>query len=187
MKGKTRKRTLHVIIDTREQLPFPFASDKYPSQVERGTLKTGDYSLAGLEHCVAIERKSLDDLIGCLIVGRDRFERELDRARSLECFAVVIEASLEDVSRHRYNSRMDPHAALQSVLAFQVRYRCPFVWAGTRAGAEYATYWTLEKYQREREERELEAKAVAELEGLGKRWNAPKPEATRETRGASHA
>ncbi|WP_243312350.1 ERCC4 domain-containing protein [Fundidesulfovibrio agrisoli] len=160
---------LPIIIDTREQLPFPFAPDKYPAHLTRGTLTTGDYSLAGLEHCVSVERKSLDDLIGCLTVGRERFERELERSRFLECFAVVIEASVEDVARHRYTSRMDPHAALQSILAFQVRYRCPFVWAGSRSGAEYATYWTLEKFQREKKEALLEQAALVELEAIGKR------------------
>lgn len=156
---------LQIVTDTREQRPFPF--HKYPAQVERGTLKTGDYSLAGLEQHCAIERKSLDDLIGCLSVGRDRFERELERGAALECFAVAIEASLEDVARHRYTSRMAPHAALQSILAFQVRYGCPFVWAGSREGAEYVTFWTLEKFRREIEARELEARAVAELEEIG--------------------
>ena len=66
-----------VIIDSREQAPLAFAN--LPSEV--GTLDTGDYSIRGLEHLVAVERKSLDDLLG--IVGRDRqrFRRELQRLR----------------------------------------------------------------------------------------------------------
>jgi len=155
-----------IVVDTREQAPYSF--EHFPLvETLRGTLPTGDYSLAGYERHAAIERKSLDDLIGCLTVGRDRFERELDRARSLECFAVVVEASMEDVSRHRYTSRMDPHAALQSILAFQVRYGVPFVWAGSRRGGEYVTYWTLQKYAREVEARQREVQAVAELEDMG--------------------
>ena len=58
----------------------------------------------------------------------------------------MVEASLEDVSKGRYRSEMKPHAALQSIFAFQVRYRVPFIWAGSRAGAEYVTYSLLEKY-----------------------------------------
>ena len=53
----------------------------------------------------------------------------------------------------RYRSRMKPHAALQSVLAFTVRYGCPFIWCGNRAGAEYATYHLLRHYLREAQER----------------------------------
>ena len=42
------------VCDSREQLPLDLA----PLQVVGGTLTTGDYSLRGLEHLVAIERKS---------------------------------------------------------------------------------------------------------------------------------
>ena len=46
------------IQDTREQLPL----DLHPLRVEVGTLATGDYSVLGLEHVVAVERKGLSDL-----------------------------------------------------------------------------------------------------------------------------
>jgi hypothetical protein len=86
-----------IIIDTREQAPFEVT--RFPNvETERGTLATGDYSLPGFEDCVAIERKSLDDLIACLQgSNRERFERELQRARHYNLFAVVVEASLDDV------------------------------------------------------------------------------------------
>ncbi|WP_256128377.1 ERCC4 domain-containing protein [Desulfolutivibrio sulfoxidireducens] len=151
---------LQIIVDSREQAPYAFAS--FNVEVVRAGLRTGDYSLPGLETLVAVERKALDDLIGCLTVGRGRFERELDRARGMTCFAVVVEASMEDVSRHRYTSRMNPHAAMQSVLAFQVRYGMPFVWAGSRRGGEYVTFWMLQKFRREHEARQAEAQAVVD-------------------------
>ena len=66
---------------------------------------------------------------------------------------VVVEASLADVSQGRYQSAMKPQAALQSIITFQVRYRIPFIWAGSRKAAEYCTFWTLAKYLRELEER----------------------------------
>ena len=52
-----------------------------------------------------------------------------------------------------YRSEMKPHAVLQSVIAFQVRYTVPFLFCGDRAGAEYTTFWLLAKYAREIEER----------------------------------
>lgn len=56
---------------------------------------------------------------------------------------------------------MKAQAALQSVFAFQVRYRVPFVWAGNRAGAEYVTFSLLEKYLSEIGKRyELAAKTM---------------------------
>lgn len=160
---------LEIVVDTREQRPFTFAGSGYLATVTRAGLKTGDYSLMNLEDSIAVERKGLDDLVGCLTVGRDRFERELDRSRSLSCFAVVVEASMGDIARHRYTSRMNPHAALQSILAFQVRYGVPFVWAGSRTGAEYVTYWWLHKARREHEARQAETQAVGELEAMGRR------------------
>jgi len=143
---------LRIICDSREQAPFGFC--KFECLVQAGTLATGDYSLVGLEDRCAVERKGLDDLLGCLTgEGRERFERELARARGMECFAVVVEASMLDVAEGRYRSRMKPHAALQSVLAFQVRYKVPFLWCGNRAGAEYATFHYLRHYLREAQER----------------------------------
>ena len=164
---------LAVVVDSREQAPYAFERFQVAEIIKAG-LPTGDYSLSGHEDRAAVERKALHDLIGCLTVGRERFERELSRARSLECFAVVVEASMEDVARHRYTSKMDPHAALQSILAFQVRYGCPFVFAGSRQGGEYVTFWMLQKYAREAEARQKEAQAVAELEEMGKRKAAGK-------------
>jgi hypothetical protein len=78
--------------------------------------------------------------------NRERFERELARAGSFERFAVVIEAGLHDVKAGRYRSEMKPHAVLQSVTAFYIRYGIPFLFCGDRAGAEYLTYSILEKF-----------------------------------------
>jgi len=64
------------------------------------------------------------------------------------------------VSKGRYRSEMKAHVALQSIFAFKVRYRVPFVWAGNRAGAEYVTYSLLEKYLTEIQKRfEMASKA----------------------------
>lgn len=141
---------MKIIIDSREQAPLDLSP--YDCAMETGSLATGDYSLAGLEDLAAIERKSLPDLVACLQGDqRQRFERELARGRGMDMFMVVIEAAMQDVRNHNYRSQMKPHAVLQSVLAFQVRYRVPFFWAGSRQGAAYTVYWSLAKYLREAE------------------------------------
>jgi DNA excision repair protein ERCC-4 len=144
---------MRILVDTREQLPFTF--DAFPgATIETATLPVGDYSLPGFLDKVSIERKSLDDLIGCLMgSNRDRFERELARGRHYELFVVVMEASLDDLAHGRYQSQMKAHSAAQSLFAFQVRYRLSIVWAGNRHRAEYVTYSLLEKYLREIGER----------------------------------
>lgn len=155
---------MRILVDTREQAPFTFAG--YEAAPEPATLPVGDYSLPGFEDRVAIERKELNDLINCLMDdNRARFERELAKGRHYDLFAVVVEATLTDVSQGAYWSLMNPHSALQSIIAFQVRYRIPFVWAGNRKGAEYCTFWLLSKYLREIEERfKLAAKARPDKE-----------------------
>jgi hypothetical protein len=136
-----------VIVDSREQAPYNFTHERYGNVVvEVGTLDTGDYSLAGLADRVAVERKSLPDLVACLSRERDRFERELQRAASLDAFAVVVEASWADLAGGKYRSQMNPHSACQSVLAFTCRYRVPFLFAGSRDGAEYACWGFLRQY-----------------------------------------
>lgn len=162
-----------ILVDSREQAPFAFQG--YDAAPEPATLPVGDYSLPGFEDRVAIERKSLDDLISCLMnENRERFERELAKGRAYDLFAVVVEASLADVSRGRYRSEMKAHSALQSILAFQVRYGTSFIWAGNREGAEYCIYWLLAKYLREMEERHKLAVKAQEMKTPGGRGRGQK-------------
>ena len=134
-----------ILTDSREQLPYSFT--RWPVEIQTASLTTGDYSLPGFESQIAIERKSLDDLISCLMgANRSRFEKELSRARSYELFAVVVESDLADVAKGLYQSNMKPTPALQSISAFHVRYGIPFLFCGNRAGAEYITYSLLSKY-----------------------------------------
>ena len=134
-----------ILQDNRENLPYLF--DRWPVEVKAATLKTGDYSLPGFTDQAAIERKSLDDLIGCLTgSNRSRFERELSRARSFELFVVIVESDLSQISNKQYHSVMNPDAVLQSIVAFHIRYGVPFLFAGDRCGAEYLTYSLLQKF-----------------------------------------
>ena len=160
-------------MDSREQNPFTFQG--YQADSEPATLPVGDYSLPFWEDRVTIERKTLNDLVGCLM-GKDRtrFERELTKGRAYDLFCVIVEASLEDVSRGRYRSEIKPHAVIQSIIVFQVRYGVSFVWAGNRAGAEYVTYSLLSKYLREIGERfklAMENETPAGEAGAVKRCN----------------
>lgn len=144
---------MKILVDSREQRAFSF--DAFPgATTETATLPVGDYSLVGFQDRVSIERKSLDDLVSCLMNdNRARFERELAKSRHYDLFAVVVEASLDDLAQGRYKSQMKAASAAQSLFAFQVRYRLSIIWAGNRHRAEYVTYSLLEKYLREISER----------------------------------
>ncbi|HAL92386.1 MAG TPA: hypothetical protein DCM68_05110 [Verrucomicrobia bacterium] len=145
---------LPVVCDSREQLPFGFAG--LPATVTVGTLEAGDYSIRGFERRVAVERKSLQDLVGCLGAERDRFERELVRLRGYDAAAVVVEEPMAALRAGHYRGRLDPEAAWQSILAFSMRYRVPFIFCRDRAEAEQVTYHTLRHFARDRW-RELQA------------------------------
>lgn len=132
--------------DSREQRPYEFKS---PSEV--GTVPVGDYSIMGLEDQVAIERKELGDLINCLSHDRERFERELFKGRSLDYFCLVIEASLSDMANGHYRSDMSSKSAVQSLLAFSIRYRLPIFFAESREYGQRITESLLLKYIRELE------------------------------------
>lgn len=145
---------MRIIIDSREQKPFSFQG--YECAIEKGSLPTGDYSLAGFTDRIAIERKELSDLLQCLSWERERFTREMERARGLSFFAVVIEASWQDMAQGNYRSKMKPQAACQSVMALMARYAIPFFFAGNRRTAEYITFSLLKQYH-EGERKRLKA------------------------------
>ena len=143
-----------IVVDQREKAPFGFQGNAYEGiTTETGTLFIGDYSVKGLEESVAVERKSLPDLIMCLSRERDRFEKELIRSKGLDSFLVVVESSFEELAHGRYRSQMDPHAAAQSVMAFGARYRCGFFFAGSRPAAEYVTASFLRQYVKSAEKK----------------------------------
>lgn len=142
---------MRIVVDSREQAPFQF--DGYDAEVGQGTLTAGDYSLVGLESLVAVERKSLPDLVACLGRERDRFERELERLRGYESAAVVVESPMSALALGEYRSTLNPKAAYESVVAFMCRYRITFYFAQDRRGAERFTFSFLRHYWRTVERR----------------------------------
>jgi hypothetical protein len=82
-----------IIVDSREQKPFDFKEHT----ILNSKLEYGDYSLHP-NNKLAIERKSLSDLYGTLSGGRERFEREIQKAQKLEGYiVVVVESTLNNM------------------------------------------------------------------------------------------
>jgi len=150
---------MQIITDTREQTPYTFS--RYPVEVIPGTLTAGDYSLPGFTDEVAIERKELSDLLGCLTHDRDRFTRELERLRGYSSAALLIEAPLAIIQAGRYRSHMKPDAAVQSIFSIMQRYRMPVYFAKDRTDGEAFVYDFLRHFLRHAAER---YKAVAAQE-----------------------
>lgn len=140
---------MRIICDSREQCGYAFPD--HETKVSK--LDTGDYSICGLEDHISIERKGLGDLINCLSHDRQRFEAELYRGKSLDYFALVVEASLSDIANGSYRSRMTPASAIQSLVSFSVRYRLPVWFCGSREYGQRVTESLLTKYAREIQKR----------------------------------
>lgn len=87
----------------------------------RGTLDTGDYSIAGLTHVIAVERKSLQDLVMCVGRERERFERELQRLKAYPVSALVIEAKECQILLKQYRGEVHPNAVMGSVISWEAR------------------------------------------------------------------
>lgn len=114
-------------------------------------LVTGDYTIDGFEHALAVEKKSLADLFGTVGQGRERFERELDRLNRLDFAAVVVEAEwstiLTDPPRH---TQLCPKTVFRSVLAWQQRWRGVHWWfCDGRRHAEVTTFRILERWYKD--------------------------------------
>ena len=129
--AELRPQGVVAIVDTREQHPLNLA----PLRSVPGTLTTGDYSVRGLEHVVAIERKSLGDLLSCVGTERERFEREVHRLLAYPVRALVVEATWPDLEQGEWRSKITPAAAIGSCLGW-VAAGLPVVMAGDhqRAG-----------------------------------------------------
>jgi DNA excision repair protein ERCC-4 len=146
-----------VVIDQREKLPFEFTglrSDarqgRLPLAVrtQRAFLPTGDYSIAGMEEWVAVERKSVQDAFLTIGQHRRRFERELARLQALRFAAVVVEGDWREVlfNPPRW-SGLSPKVVFRSVVAWQQRFPGVHWWpCCNRAMAEVVTYRVLESF-----------------------------------------
>jgi DNA excision repair protein ERCC-4 len=115
------------ICDTREQKPF----DLSPIRTVRDTLSTGDYSVVGLTSFIALERKSLDDLVMCVGTERERFEKEIQRLLAYETRGIIVEASWKQLEDGGWRSRVPPKAVVGSVLSWIAR-GIPILMAGDR-------------------------------------------------------
>jgi DNA excision repair protein ERCC-4 len=126
-----------IVIDTREGEPYSF--DPRLAGAVRRALAAGDYSLAGLEDQVAVERKTLDDFVSTVIHRRRRFRQELRKLSRYRAACVVVEAELLDVLGKRYRSEARPEAVVGATLSILLDYGVPVAFCGNRQAACHFT------------------------------------------------
>jgi ERCC4-type nuclease len=124
---------LNIVIDSREQAGWTFE----PRQVlvHRKALSAGDYSLLGLEDRVAIERKSLGDLVDTVIRDWLRFKKELVRLSGFDVACIAVEADIGQVYRHEYLSEALPASVLGRVNSIFIDHAIPTFWWGDKRTA----------------------------------------------------
>ena len=122
-----------IVVDTREQEPYSF--DPRMATSVRRALPAGDYSVDGLDACVAVERKSMDDFVSTVIHSRERFRTELRKLASYRAACVVVEAGLPDFLQGSYRGKAHPNAVLGSALSIILDYRIPVFFCANRQAA----------------------------------------------------
>jgi hypothetical protein len=113
------------------------AWDLSPMKIVSKGLDVGDYSILGLESVIAIERKSLADLVMCCGSERDRFQRELDRLRGWPTSKVIVEASWAEVEMGQWRSKLTPKQVMASIAAWGAQGHDFFFAGSALKAAEY--------------------------------------------------
>ena len=137
-----------IVVDTREQMPYLFQGyGHWIGGVVRATLPTGDYSVQGWEALVAMERKSLADLVLSLTASRARFLRECERLAEIPHRAILVEATWEEIKTPYVDSEIPssahPNAIAGSLAAIQARWNIPILCLSRDRGLseEWAASW----------------------------------------------
>lgn len=130
-----------IIIDSREQQPWEF-----PHQLtEVHKLDTGDYSIAGLEDTLCIERKKSVSEIANNITEK-RFKDVLERMSKYKYSFILLEFNLEEVLRYPIGSavprrmwnkiKISPNFILKNLIEFQILYNIKVLFCGGASNAE---------------------------------------------------
>jgi ERCC4-type nuclease len=151
-----------VLVDTRERAPMPLHAN-HPNWIggeRRVALRTGDYTLEGMESLLSLERKSLADVVACTVTYRRRFLAACGRLAQFRCRAILVEATYEDIKEGFESfgipSDVQPNAVCGTLDAIEAKFGIPIIYASTtqdlateRAASwlsKHFTYWWLEQH-----------------------------------------
>lgn len=124
---KINKSDMTVIQDKREQYPLVFPAAK----VEIRTLLVGGYSLKNFEDQIAIEQKTLPALVTSLSIDSSRFAYEVQKLKTYECGALIIEAPLSMLNSCNWRYKIPSRSVVRSLLQLSIG-GLHVVWAENR-------------------------------------------------------
>ena len=139
-------QSMIILVDTREQ-DTERARRRYATfgvPYKRATLSYGDYCYNAqlpdgkwlfdtdqlISAPIVVERKmNLDELAMCFTRGRDRFEREFQRAKAnnAKVFLLIENATWENLLNGKYRSRFNRVAFLASLSAWIIRFNLQLI------------------------------------------------------------
>ena len=136
-----------VVIDSAEHMGYRFERfTNWFSGSLRKRLKVGDYTILGMEEEVAVERKTVPDLVNSIIQDRKDFIEKCERLSSFKRKCIVIEGSLSVIKTPYADSQAHPNAVLGSLLAAQERWEIPVYFLDEFLLAEEFVASMLSKY-----------------------------------------
>lgn len=145
--ARTQTETFTAIQDTREISPWSFSKSKVITDITIAKLDVGDYSIAGLEDKVAIERKGSTAEIANNFT-ETRWPGFLERMQAMKYKFIICEFDWLTVLDFPYGSgipprkmemvRVTPAFLVSCISKIQLDLQIPFIFAGSRAGAEAA-------------------------------------------------
>ena len=136
-----------VVIDSQEHMGYKFERfTNWFSGTIRKRLPVGDYTLQGMEEELAIERKTLPDLVNSIIQDRKDFIEKCEKLSTFRKKCLVIEGSLSSIKTPYEDSQAHPNAVLGSLLAAQERWDIPVFFLDDFILAEEFVASVLSKY-----------------------------------------
>jgi ERCC4-type nuclease len=165
--SEMKVENMTAIIDTREWAchqddPGYVPLDLSPLAWEKGTLSAGDYSVKGLEHVVAIERKAFSDFLACVGGERQRFEECVQRMKGYPFRCIVIETTMPLIeqgidprTKQPWRSQVTSAAAASAVRMWKMEVGVCLAGTHERAGHEVAEMLRLAAQNRWKESRRL--------------------------------
>ncbi len=155
-----------VLVDTRERWAWALHENhrNWIGGERRTTLKTGDYSIEGMEGLLALERKNLPDLVNCTVEDRPRFIACCARLAKFRWKAILVEASYEDIKRgwdsEESESSVHPNSVVGLLDAIEAKFGIPVILTSKNRAlsteraaswlSKHFTYWWLEEHGRGR-------------------------------------
>ena len=143
-----------IIIDTREQKPWEFQNHAHASH----KLDTGDYSIEGLQHILAIERKrNVSEFANN--ITESRFPDVVDRLSKIKYSFILFEFDMNSVMNFPIGSnipkrlwnkiRISPAFLLKHILDLQLHHNIKIVFCGNSENAEKVALSIMRKVYKE--------------------------------------